>query len=427
MLNDEIDSDNERDEAQHGDSSVATRQIEIDETAAEKKLRLAKEYIKAIKERDEEGDVNEAIRDEELEQQGKLFKPVAHRIAVYLKDGDYETRLCKNGHSKTVTGGVYHPNGAYVYSCGKDGAVIKWNVKSMKNMQRVKTRPGLRKSATNGQGHKSAVLALAINTGGTHVASGDEHGRIIVWSDSLDYIHEFTDHKKPILGLVFRRGTTQLYSCSVDKTVKVFDLETKSYIETLFGHQDAVQAIDANTRERCITAGGRDNTLRVFKIPEETQLLYRGHHGSIDCVGLLNDEYFVSGGDDGALNFWSAKRKKPIVVLRNAHEGNWITALGVCINSDVFASGSTNSQVKLWRVNAERTKVDLLHTLPLDGGIVTSINWAPDRSGLVLTVGQEHRTGRWTVDKRSRGGVMCIKFGKEEDEESSEEEEEMSE
>ena len=35
-----------------------------------------------------------------------------------------------------------------------------------------------------------------------------------------DYIHEFTDHKKPILGLVFRRGTTQLYSCSVDKTVK---------------------------------------------------------------------------------------------------------------------------------------------------------------------------------------------------------------
>ena len=35
-----------------------------------------------------------------------------------------------------------------------------------------------------------------------------------------DFIHQFTDHKKSILGLVFRRGTTQLYSCSVDKTVK---------------------------------------------------------------------------------------------------------------------------------------------------------------------------------------------------------------
>ena len=56
-----------------------------------------------------------------------------------------------------------------------------------------------------------------------------------------------------------------------------------------------------------------------------TYLSCRGHHGSIDCVGLLNDEYFVSGGDDGAINFWSAKRKKPIVVVRNAHDGKWIT------------------------------------------------------------------------------------------------------
>ena len=67
----------------------------------------------------------------------------------------------------------------------------------------------------------------------------------------------------------------QLFSCSSDKQVKVWDVESRSYVETLFGHQDTVQAIDANTRERAITAGGRDNTIRIFKIPEETQLLYR--------------------------------------------------------------------------------------------------------------------------------------------------------
>lgn len=77
------------------------------------------------------------------------------------------------------------------------------------------------------------------------------------------------------LGLVFRRLSGQLFSCSSDKTVKVWDVESRSYIETLFGHQDTVQAIDANTREKAITAGGRDNTIRIFKIPEETQLVYR--------------------------------------------------------------------------------------------------------------------------------------------------------
>ena len=77
------------------------------------------------------------------------------------------------------------------------------------------------------------------------------------------------------VGLVFRRLSGQLFSCSSDKQVKVWDTESRSYVETLFGHQDTVQAIDANTRERAITAGGRDNTIRIFKIPEETQLLYR--------------------------------------------------------------------------------------------------------------------------------------------------------
>lgn len=44
-----------------------------------------------------------------------------------------------------------------------------------------------------------------------------------------------------------------------------------------FGHQDAVAALDALSRERCVTAGGRDGTVRVWKIPEESQLVFYGH------------------------------------------------------------------------------------------------------------------------------------------------------
>jgi len=296
----------------------------------------------------------------------------------------------------------------------------------LKAMQRTRSRFGGRKDAENFVGHKRKIMALAIDSEGKFVASGDEGGRIIIWSEKLDFVHEFTDHKKAVLGLVFRSQSSQLYSCSVDKTVKVYDLETKSYIETLFGHQDAVQSIDANIRERCITAGGRDNTIRVFKIPEETQLLYRGHQGSIDCVGLLNDEYFVSGADDGAINYWSAKRKKPICVLRNAHAGQWITALGVCTNSDVFASGSCDGCVKIWRVTADRARIQLLHTLPLPGGVVTAIRWSADKSALALTIGQENRTGRWIVDKSTRPGVFIVKFDTKSADSSSEEEDASS-
>lgn len=66
-----------------------------------------------------------------------------------------------------------------------------------------------------------------------------------------------------------------------------------------FGHQAPVTGIDALSRERAITAGGFDCTIRIWKIAEESQLIYNGHRGSIECVRLINEENFLSSGDDG--------------------------------------------------------------------------------------------------------------------------------
>ena len=44
-----------------------------------------------------------------------------------------------------------------------------------------------------------------------------------------------------------------------------------------FGHQDKITAIDALSRERAVTSGGRDSSLRVWKIIEESQLVFNAH------------------------------------------------------------------------------------------------------------------------------------------------------
>lgn len=65
------------------------------------------------------------------------------------------------------------------------------------------------------------------------------------------------------------------------------------------GHHDSITSIDALNRERAITSGGRDNSIRVWKIVEESQLVFNGHQGSIDCIRLVNEDHFISCGDDG--------------------------------------------------------------------------------------------------------------------------------
>lgn len=46
------------------------------------------------------------------------------------------------------------------------------------------------------------------------------------------------------------------------------------FMTTSFGHEDGVIAIDSLTRDRAVSAGGRDRSLRVWKVVEESQLVF---------------------------------------------------------------------------------------------------------------------------------------------------------
>ena len=59
-------------------------------------------------------------------------------------------------------------------------------------------------------------------------------------------------------------------------TVNAFLPLTIKWFFTRFGHEDSVTAIDSLSRDRAVTAGGRDRTLRVWKVVEESQLVFNG-------------------------------------------------------------------------------------------------------------------------------------------------------
>ena len=54
----------------------------------------------------------------------------------------------------------------------------------------------------------------------------------------------------------------------------------KSLLRTVlcrFGHQNGISSMDCLQRERPVTAGSSDQTLRVWKVMEESQLVFNGH------------------------------------------------------------------------------------------------------------------------------------------------------
>jgi ribosomal RNA-processing protein 9 len=135
----------------------------------------------------------------------------------------------------------------------------------------------------------------------------------------------------------FRKGSQQLYTASYDRTINLYDLSVMGYVQTLFGHQDCILGLDALRAETAVSVGGRDKTVRFWKIVDETQLVFRGGgrsavrellegggladvddedrndgkrevpekkcvEGSLDCVAMIDESTFLSGGDSGCVH-----------------------------------------------------------------------------------------------------------------------------
>lgn len=263
-------------------------------------------------------------------------------------------------------------------------------------------------------GHTDHILALAISSDGQLLASGGRDTLLHLWDTRThSLLHTFKKHKAAVSAIAFRKNTHTLYSASHDLSLHIWNCDEMGYVDTLIGHNDWITGIDVLSRECCITAGGRDRTVQLWKIADAKRVEYRARgHGSIDCISYINDEFWVTGSDDGSLALWHTMRKKQVDVVENAHSGQWISAVTTMPYTDLIASGACDGTVKLWRVDEHKKKLVAVASIPCTG-FVNALRFSSDV--LLAGVGQEHRLGRWSVDRSVRNGLcvlpLCLSQG----------------
>ncbi|XP_053214493.1 U3 small nucleolar RNA-interacting protein 2-like isoform X2 [Panonychus citri] len=376
------------------DEDEEDEEAEIDETPAQKRLRLAKKYLQEFSNQDNE----------------KIIR-IHKKVADTLTGPDLDnTKVLKNGHKLSVTCLVVSSDGKFIYSASKDGSIVKWD---FINCKKLKTIPGGRKGDKDHVGHTCVINAIAISSDSKFLATGCKNEIINIWNTSdMKFVHTFKGHRGEVNGLAFRRAAHTLYSCSSDKTVKVWNVDDLCYVETLFGHQDKVTSIDCGLKEKPITSGGIDLSLRIWKIVEESQLVFYGHKGSIDHVKYIDEDHFISVGDDGIISLYGNVKKNAIFTSKLAHgeessTANWIVSLATAVNTDLFATGSKDGHIRVWQCAPGFTKFELIFTIPVVG-VVNCLQFVNDGDYLVAGIGREHRLGRWWNLKEAKNSIMII-------------------
>eukprot|EP01032_Pedospumella_encystans_P027702 gene27702-31295_t len=406
---------------------------ENEESAEDKRRRLAKQYLGQMAEvedgeesdNDEQG-LSTRLKTSRMRAKGEHFED--HSSSLAQIDLPACSRREYSGHKGSVTSIAVTKDESAVYSGSKDNSVIRWDIETgAKVVLREKWNP---KENPFGQNSSSGeILAVAVTHDDRFAVSAGRDNVIRVFDSRMKYaeVKALTGHRDTVTSLAFRMDSYTLFSGSLDRCLKHWDLNDMAYIETLFGHQDGVYSVDCWTKEKPLSASS-DRTVRLWKVAEETHLVFRGHKSSIDNAQYLTDNSFVSAGQDGSLHLWKDGQKVPVrsVVAAHGYQGsnpNWISSLSTVKMSNVVASGSNDGFVRLWTANAEERQLTALCAVPVEG-FANALALTPRL--LVVGGGKEHKHGRWWNMKGNHNKLTVVRFDSMLDGGSSEGEEDDS-
>ncbi|KAF8819559.1 WD domain, G-beta repeat-containing protein [Cardiosporidium cionae] len=312
------------------------------------------------------------------------------------------------------------------FTGGKDGAILMWDIPT--GTRSVFTQyPQKLKSGK----YAKQVLDLCMSHDDPNIlCSAGEDQLVKIWDirlvgKSSANVAQLKGHKNAITSICAEPSSElqQIFTASLDNTVKVWSLKTQSYINSLYGHVSGVLRMDILSNNRPLTVS-EDGTARLWKVREETHFVFKHPVMPLDSCSILNSVHFATGSQDGSITLWNVSSRKPLYKCCRAHNGHWITAMAAVRNSNLLFSGSDDGFIRLWRmsyVKAEKGKASLTELagekIPIDG-VVNALSVSGSMSGssykgiIFAAIGKEHRLGRWVCmsNDQSRNGICIIPF-----------------
>lgn len=158
----------------------------------------------------------------------------------------------KNGHSDTVYGLCFSPDGKMLATGSADKFVKVWEVPSAKFVKSF-------------EGHTHHVLDIGWAADGKLLASAGGDNTVKVWDfEKGEQARTIQAHGKQVTRLMFVGKKPEFVTAGGDNQVKMFNATNGGNVRTFAGATDFVYAVGANPEGTIVAAGGQEGVVRVY-------------------------------------------------------------------------------------------------------------------------------------------------------------------
>ncbi|ETO27446.1 WD-40 repeat protein [Reticulomyxa filosa] len=250
-----------------------------------------------------------------------------------------------NGHSNHVycvkfSPYHYHNNRQNVICSSSGDTTIRfWDIKDNRQLQMF-------------NGHNDWVGGIEFSpfNGGRYLCSGSSDKTICLWDvETSKTLYILNGHERDVccvsfsslqsnnnnsskgnnISLISGNGYT-VCSGSLDKTVRVWDIETAKQLNIFEGHEGYVWSVKYGSNELrdMILSGSQDKSIRLWDIRSGKQIqAFIGHTSCVSCVEhpsfvvkssdtAVEENVICSGSWDNTIRFWDIRSNKVLHVLK---------------------------------------------------------------------------------------------------------------
>ena len=242
-------------------------------------------------------------------------------------------------------------------------------------------------------------------------------------------IATLTDHSDWVSDLAVSPDAQTLIGSSFDKTLQLWNLQTREAVAILAEHTSPAIAIALTPDGKYLASGSWDKTIKLWDLEKQKAVSTltddSENAGSVRSVAISPDgQILASGWFDQTIKLWklktTGKRKRPSVTFLGSYSGHSgrVDAIAFSPDSSLLVSGSADGTLKLWQLNTTGKPLqDLTRTFAETSEPVTDVVFSPD--GKYFVSASRDRTLRvWDVAHQTlksqlighAGAVMAVAF-----------------